>query len=162
MRKEKSKHYIDTLMGLLAFGVFAGCILSVLLSGAGVYRRLTARDREVYERRSCAQYLSMKLRQAPSADAVSLFDFDGGSALRIKEDIDGREYFSYVYCADGWLRELFAPAQDDFSPDAGEKLIELQSLSFTRQDGRLSVLFTDASGSESHIFLSLRGGEGAS
>ena len=44
MKQRTVKHNIDGLAALLLFGIFAACVLSVLLSGAGAYRRLTQRD----------------------------------------------------------------------------------------------------------------------
>ena len=44
MKKHSIQHHIDTLAVLLLFGVFAVCVLSVLLTGADAYRRMTERD----------------------------------------------------------------------------------------------------------------------
>ena len=41
---------MDGVFVLLLFCVFAVCVLSVLLTGAGAYRRLTERDRVSYDR----------------------------------------------------------------------------------------------------------------
>ena len=51
MKQPTMKHNIDGLAALLLFGIFAACVLSVLLSGAGAYRRLTQRDLTAYDRR---------------------------------------------------------------------------------------------------------------
>ena len=161
MKERKSKHHIDGLAGILTFVIFAGCILSVLLSGAGVYKRLTARDGSAFERRSCAQYVAMKLRQTSSADCVSLLPFGEGDALCISESIGDKEYVTYVYCSDGWLRELFASGDQSFSPEAGEKLLETADMRLAMDKGLVTVCFTDLDGGESSISIALRGGEGA-
>ena len=44
MRKKSIHHQMDGLVALLLLGVFAACVLAVLLTGAGVYQRLTERD----------------------------------------------------------------------------------------------------------------------
>ena len=44
MKQNTTKHHMDGLLVLLLFGVFAVCILSVLLTGARVNRALAARD----------------------------------------------------------------------------------------------------------------------
>lgn len=44
MKKQLGKHQMDGLLVLVLFSVFAGCVLSVLLTGAGAYRRLAERD----------------------------------------------------------------------------------------------------------------------
>ncbi len=44
MKKRTTQHHIDGLAALLLFGIFAVCVLMVLLTGANAYRRLTERD----------------------------------------------------------------------------------------------------------------------
>ena len=53
MKRQGTKHQIDGLLMLLLFGVFAVCVLIVLLTGARAYRGLTERDRAAYDRRTC-------------------------------------------------------------------------------------------------------------
>lgn len=52
------------LLALLLLLVFAVCVLSVLLTGAGTYQTLTRRDQDSYDRRTAAQYLATRVRQA--------------------------------------------------------------------------------------------------
>lgn len=60
MKRGTSQHHMDGLIALLLFGVFAACVLAVLLTGAGAYRRLVGRDRAAYERRTCVQYIATR------------------------------------------------------------------------------------------------------
>lgn len=161
MRNAKSKHHIDGLLTLLLFGVFAVCVLSVLLTGADVYRRLVQRDQESYASRTCAQYLATKVRQAPSADAVSVAPFGEGDALVLSETLDGQLYLTRVYCHDGWLWELFSAAGDDLAPQDGERVLQAQGLELLLEDGLLSVTVTDGAGDQVSLRLSPRGGEEA-
>jgi hypothetical protein len=160
--KEKSlnKHHIDGLMVLLLFGVFATCVLSVLLTGAQVYSRLTDRDQAAYSQRTCTQYLATKVRQSPTPDALSIASFGDGDALVFTEDIYGEDYCTWIYCYDGWLRELFASAGSEFSPDAGEKVLAAQDLSLDYDHGLLSVRLTQEDGRPVELSLYLRGSEG--
>ena len=157
MTNHKSKHHIDGLLALLLFGVFAVCILSVLLTGADAYRGVTRRDRESYEQRTCMQYLATKVRQAPS---VSAGEFGGVPALLLREEIDGAAYLTRIYCYDGWLWELFSSDEDGFLPEDGEKVIQAGGLSLGLEDGLLSLSVTDADGRSASLLLSLRTGEG--
>ena len=68
MKKRPIQHQLNGLMALLLFGVFAACVLAVLLTGANAYRRLTQRDQAAYLRRTCVQYLATRVRQADSRD----------------------------------------------------------------------------------------------
>ena len=49
LKRQGTQHHIDTLAALLLFGIFAACVLTVLLAGAEAYRRVTERDREAYD-----------------------------------------------------------------------------------------------------------------
>ena len=60
MKKKTTQHHIDALAALLLFGVFAVCVLAVLLSGADAYQRLTRRDQNAFDRRTAAQYLATR------------------------------------------------------------------------------------------------------
>lgn len=54
----------------MLFGVFAGCVLGVLLTGADAYQRLTDRGQETFDERTAAQYLTTRVRQADAAGGV--------------------------------------------------------------------------------------------
>ena len=77
MRRKQIQHHIDALIALLLFGVFAVCVLAVLLTGADAYRRLTLRDQEASTRRACTQYIATKVRQSDAADNLSVANVQG-------------------------------------------------------------------------------------
>lgn len=153
------RHEVSALFALVLFGVFAVSVLSVLLTGSDVYNRLVDRDHKAYDRRTCAQYVATKVRQAESGTSVSVSDFEGIDALTLSEDIDGYTYITRIYCFDGWLRELFTAADGDFKPEDGEKVIEAEAMEVSVNDGLLTVNITDPSGEKTEIVLSLRGEE---
>lgn len=164
----KKRTHISDLLALLLLGVFAACVLAVLLSGAGAYRRLTGRDDAAYDRRTAAQYLTTRVRQADAAGMVSVRDFTGsepavsGDTLVLTEVIDGTAYATLVYCHDGYLRELFSDGSWESAPEDGEKVLEAQALAFTQgEDGLLTVEITAPDGAVDRLFLTLRSGEEA-
>ena len=161
MRKRSRNKSISALAALLLLGVFAVGILSVLLSGAGAYRRLTERDRLSYDSRVCLQYVATKIRQAPAPGAVAVSDFGDGDSLEICEEIGGTVYVTRVYCHDGWLMELFTAAEGDFAPADGEKIMPVQSLMLRRDGDLLRTEIVDGNGTCGAMMLHLRGGEGA-
>lgn len=153
--KRQNKHSIYGLMALLLFCVFAGCILSVLLSGADTYQRLVARDQDTYGQRTCVQYISNRVRQTPLPGEAKVLSFEGESCLVLPETIDGTKYVTRVYCYDGWIREMFTLADGDFLPEEGEKLLEAEALSFSVKDGLLTVCLVDTEGEMVQWMLSL-------
>lgn len=159
MKKQSIQHHMDGLAALLLFGVFAACVLSVLLTGAGAYRRLTQRDQDAFSRRTCVQYLATRVRQADSRDSVSVDpDFGGVPALVLE---DGYGFATWVYCYDGQLMELYAAVDSGMSPGDGAAMMPLSGLGFTLSEGLLTAVFTGVQGTEDVLSLSLRSGEGA-
>ena len=162
MKKSGNKNYTDFLAGLLVFGVFAVGMIIMLLTGAGAYKRLTARDSANYDLRICSGYVTTKIRGA-EAGAVSVAEFPelSGGALCVAEEIGGETYISYVYCDGGWVREVFMPA--GISPDfsAGEKLLEAESLEFSKEGGLITARITVDGGAARSVTLRLNGGEEA-
>ena len=138
MRKQKSN--ISSLAPLLLFVVFTTCILSVLLTGADVYQKFSERDQYSFQRRTTAQYLTTRLRQSDAAGMAFIGDFYdlspqvSGNTLFICEELGGRTFYTRIYCHNGYLRELFAEAGVTFEPEDGQKILEVNDLSFTAQE----------------------------
>lgn len=151
---------LDGLLALLLLGVFALCILAVLLTGAGVYQRLTERGRTSGDSRTAAQYVATRVRQADAVGAVALEPFGDGDALVLTEDLEGTVCRTWVYCHEGWLRELFGDAAGDFAPEDGEKVLAAENLDLTLRDGCLTADITVAGATEQVVLL-LRSGEEA-
>ena len=160
MRERSNRQSITTLAALLLLGVFGVSILSVLLTGAGTYRRLVQRHQLSYDRRTCAQYVAARVRQAPSPDAVTLSRFGSSDALVIREDVDGTVYLTRVYCHDGWLMELFSLKSGSFAPEDGTKLLPAEALTLDLEDGLLTAAIS-CGGKTARLKLALRTGEGA-
>lgn len=151
MMEQKNARSLSTLAALLTLAVFAVSVLSVLLGGAQAYRRLTRRDQAVYDSRTCAQYLTMKLRQAPGP--VSLSSFGEGDAIDILQTYGGEDYVVRIYCHEGWLMELFCLAGAEFDPADGEKILQGSHLSVTEEAGLIKLTMLDGSGQEVSLIL---------
>ena len=148
------KHRKSLIPGLAAFlvlAVFAVGVLGTLLGGAGIYRRLTERDRASYDSRTCLQYIATRVRQAPGK--VEIAAFGDGDALVIPDVIENKAYLTRVYCWDGWLMELFTEEDGLFSPEDGEKLLPAQGITLEQEKGLLKVMLTDQSGTVHSLYL---------
>lgn len=163
MRERLRKPDLGGLLALLLLGVFGVCVLSVLLTGAGAYRGLAERDREVYSWRTAAQYLTTKVRQADQWGGVTVEDFGGRDALALTEEIDGEVYVTRIYYDDGYIRELFASADAEMAPEDGEKIIEACDLGFSPgpTSGEIIAEITDMNRETARLVLVLRSGKGA-
>lgn len=158
--KKREQQSISGLAALVLFAVFAVGAVSVLLSGANAYKRLTVRDLHAYETRTAVQFVANKVRQAPSAAAVSLDTFGDADALVIRQKVEEQTYLTRVYCYDGWLMELFTAADGTFLPEDGERILPMESLRLSREESLLTVVLTDDDGTERELRLQLRHGEG--
>ena len=96
--------------------------------------------------------MSTRVRQA---ERVAVTDFDGCQALTVYERIDGATYVTYVYCYDGYLRELYCAENARLQKDAGEKIMPAESIRFSVA-GDLLTATVDGN----RILLQLRGKEG--
>lgn len=153
MKDQHGKFSVDGVLALVLFGIFSLCVLAVLLLGARSYRRLTERGQDSYERRTAAQYIVTRVRQADTRGALSV---ESGNVMELTEVIDGMRYVTYVYCHEGYLHELFAPEGLAFRPDAGEPILPARAVSFTLEDDLLTAVITDSSGRPIEICVILR------
>lgn len=155
---------MDGLFVLLSFGVFAVCVLLVLLTGADVCRSQTERDQAAWSRRTGAQYLTAKLRHADEAGAIGFSGGDGTlwyDTLDLREEIDGQTYVTRVYCYDGYIRELFTVDGGVYAPEDGEPVLAAQELRFGWDGELVEAVCVDADGQASRSYFAPRSGEGA-
>lgn len=173
MREQRSQK-LGGLLALLLLGVFAVCILAVLLTGANDYGKLVERDSAAFDRRTAAQYLATKVRQGDAAGAVRVGAFEEGlpsaedqpaegDTLYLTETLDGTLYCTRIYCQGGYLREQFSEAATTLAPEDGEKILEAEGLqlSWVPSTETITAELTDENGQTTQLTLGLRSGEGA-
>lgn len=160
MKERTKKHNMDGVLVLLLLAVFMVSVLLVLLTGADVVQKLSARDAVSYDRRTAAQYLTTRVRQGDAAGQIDVRDFDGCDALVLTETYDGIPYETLVYCYDGALRELFREAGLEQEPAYGEEVLPAAALEIGQEDARLTLTITAEDGGTETLILHLRG-EGA-
>lgn len=158
--KQTKYHSLDGLLVLLLFGIFAASILSVLMTGADAYQRLTRRNQSSYTYRTVTQYIAARVHSADAQNGISATTFGGTDTLELAETIDGETYTTKVYYYDGYIRELFTSEGGEYQPEDGDRVIEAQGLSLSQDGGLLTMDITCADGSRETITLSLRSGEG--
>lgn len=159
MKQPTTKTKLSDLAALLVLGVFALCVLLVLLTGADVYGKLVDRGQGDYTRRTATQYIATRIHQADQG-AVTLENFAGQEALVLWETIGGSSYLTRVYCYEGWLWELFTAEGGNFSPEDGQRLLEAETLSFSLENGLLKAEIGFSDGITRELVFHLRNGEG--
>lgn len=122
--------------------------LSLALMAGTVYQRVAAESDENYARRTGLSYITNQLRRADIPGGVSFGSFGGVDALILRTEPD---YVTYIYCCDGFLRELYTDPEDGLEPEDGTELLEAESLSAEYKDGGLALKLDGAA-----VFLQLR------
>lgn len=148
---------------LLVFCIFAACILMVLLTGANSYQMLTSRDADSFSRRLCVQYVAAKIRHSDADSSIYIGDFEGsasdeGNTLFLRESVNGENYLTRIYCYKGYLRELYAAADEDMHPEDGEVILTAKSLTFSMdpKSGLLKIENVDGGGQQQELSIFLR------
>ncbi len=159
MNKEQYEYKINRLLALLLFAIYAVCILLVLLTGANLYKKLTLKNQNSYAQRTAIQYFTTRVRQNDKADAIDVCQFGEADALILKEQIQGKEYETLIYCYDGYLREIFSSSVKTFSPKDGNIIIEMKSLILEKENGTIYAEITDQEGTVQRVELLLRSGK---
>lgn len=126
--KRNNAHSIDTVFVLVLLCTFAVAVLMVLMLGASSYKSAAAAVEQNYETRTAAGYIAEKVRHSSTEGSIGTGVFDGRSALLLAQEADGETYITYIYCYDGWIRELFTEEDSGLTAEAGEKLLEASDM----------------------------------
>ena len=152
-------HRLGTLAVLTVFCVFAISILTVILFGAKTYQKLNDESEGNYRTRTLALYLSGKVRQAALPGEITVTEFGDGDCVAIPEEIDGATYYTWLYCDDGWLMELFGDADNEYWPEDGERILRADGFTAALREGRLTLTAETEAGEPVELRFALRGGK---
>lgn len=151
-------HRLGTLAVLTVFCIFAISILTVILFGAKAYQRLNDQSEVNYRTRTLALFLSGKVRQAPLPGEITVCEFGDGDCIAIPETIDGEIYYTWLYCADGWLMELFGDGENEYWPEDGERILRADAFTAQLRGGLLELTAETEAGEPVALRFALRGG----
>ena len=156
----RASHSVDLLFTVSLFFVFAFCAVAVILLGADAYRSAAQGLQEEFSTHTAISYVSEKVRACGEPDSVSVEGTEDAPLLCLSSTIAGKEYRTTIYFREGRLCELFLPADRDFSPEAGQALLELTGFSARwKAEGLLEISCTGESGKTSRTLLYTRDGE---
>ena len=156
---KKPKFKVTSLIVLTVFCLFAVCTMIVVLVGAQIYENMADRGRAQFEKRTVARYITTRVRQSDVAEGLRVEEFCGRNALAFREQIGGNDYKTFVYCYEGYIRELFAAEEGSFLPEDGEKILKAHEVKFEAEGNFLKVYITLEDRTEQELVLYLRSGE---
>lgn len=147
---------IDTVFVLALITLFAATSFLLVLIGAKQYRFVTDSMNKNYEKRTVSSYLTEKIRQNDSTDAISVVTLDGTTALSLKAMENDVSYITYIYYYEGALCELVVTEHSVFTLSGGQKILPLQSFSPDfAEDRLLHISITDSLGEAYDMYLTI-------
>lgn len=145
---------MNMLFTILLFLVFVLCALFTVLTGAKVYENISIRMEEIYEGSVSLNYIANKVRQGDEAGSVTVRQIDGTDVLELGQTIEGTEFVTWIYCRDGYIRELFTDTQSGLGLSDGLPVIECDGLNLV-MDRNILMVETTGTG-RGRLFLAVR------
>lgn len=121
------QHIVDFLFPIALFFIFTTTAILVLLLSANTYKGVVNNSEQNFETNTALSYITQKIRQNDDSENTEIYldNFDGCNALAIKQKISGQNYITYIYEANGELKEAFLQEGVDASLGAGTTILQI-------------------------------------
>ncbi len=154
---KRNKSIVDFLFILALFGAFAITALFVVLFGARIYESTVNNMNSNYEKRTAMSYVTEKIRSHDYTDGVNVDET--GSILKLYQTTGDKKYVTYLFVADGYLKEFTADEDYDFDYKAGTKILAIKDFSVKKENDSLYRFnITDTNGEKTEFFVTLYSG----
>lgn len=156
--KKAYQHTIDFLFPIALFFVFSASSLIVLLLAANIYQNIVSDSQSAFEQGTTLTYITNKLRQndTQGTEHIYLTQFDGYDALAIEQEYNEQSYITYIYEADGYLKEIFMQKDVTALAKNGTTIMEIFDLTMNElSDGLFQFTCTSTDGTSDSIIVSL-------
>ena len=154
---KRNKSIVDFLFILALFGAFATTALFVVLFGARIYQSTVSNMSTNYEKRTAMSYVTEKVRSHDYTGGAEVSD--ANSVLKLYQKVGDKRYVTYLFVADGHLKEFTADESYDFDYKTGTDILEIQDFSVTRESDSLYFFdITDSNGEKTEFFVTLYSG----
>lgn len=157
--KKTYQHTIDFLFPISLFFVFSAAAFVVLLMAANIYQNLVTDSNTSFEQETAFAYITGKIRQNDTGgtEHIYLGDFDGHEALAIEQNYDGGSYITYIYVADGALKEIFLQEGTQATATSGTTILPIDNLEMEKiSDGLFQFTCTAADGTTDSVMVGVR------
>jgi len=140
---KRNKSNIDFIFLLTLFAAFLICALFIVLFGAKIYQKTVSDMDQNFTRRTVSAYISEKIKQNDTANCVYEDTADGVSLLRLDQVTEYGTYSTYLYYADGYLREITQNADAEFHKEDGTQVIALADFTVHQEGSLFTFTATD-------------------
>jgi len=148
---------IELMFPIILLVIFTVSAISVVLLAAETYRHIVRSAQQNYDTRTALEYVTEKVRQSDSADAVSVGTFDSRNALILEQTIDGTVYRTYLYESGGQLCELYLKDGTEATAASGTPVMSLSSFQAQQvSDHLLAITCTDSQGASASSYIAVR------
>ena len=158
---KRDRSIVDFLFILTLFAVFMVSALFIVLFGAKSYKNTVADMDRNFSTRTAHSYITEKIRSHDCTDGVGIADIsaeslNGYSTLTLKSEAQGRNYITYMYVDEGYLKEYTAPEGMEFDERSGVNVLPVEEFAVNRvNDGLFSFHVVDDKGSETDFYVSI-------
>lgn len=154
---KRNKSVVDFLFILALFGAFAITALFVVLFGARIYERTVSNMSSNYEKRTAMSYVTEKIRSHDYTGGVEVSDEN--KVLKLYQNIGDKRYVTYLFVADGYLKEFTADDAYVFDNKTGAEILAISDFSVRKESDSLYYFeITDTNDEKTEFFVSLYSG----
>lgn len=156
-RRNEKRHVIDFLFPLAVFFVLAASSVALVVLASGLYSRQVKESSDSYSGRTALAYVTEKVHQSDENGAVEAGNFDGENALVIRQSYGEKEYVTYLYSYDGYLRELFIQEGTEAKASDGRKILEAKDFEAEEEsDGIFHLYCENEDGKKTDTVVSVK------
>ena len=132
---KRNKSIMDFLFILALFGAFAITGLLVVLFGSKVYKSTVAKMDANYASRTALSYITEKVRAHDFTGGIEIQEGEGDdSVLLLKDKVNDKTYVTYMYVAEGMLKECTVSEDYDFNYDTGTDILKIHKFAVDETD----------------------------
>ncbi len=141
MFKDKHRFKIDSVAVFMLGAIFLFLSIGLVVFGGSIYHNIVETSNQNDQSRVALAYFSNQVRRADLADSLEIGQLYDTEALLLKQNYDGYQYITYLYCYEGKLYEQFVEQGYEVEPNFGTAIMDMQSLAFNLENGLLSIDF---------------------
>ena len=157
LKLSTSSHKFDTVIVMLLFALFAVTSFVLIIIGIKQYNVTADTMSNNYQIRTATSFLQEKIRQNDAGDSINISEIEGIKALAIDSVIEDTKYTTFIYCYDGYLRELLVTEDSVFSKESGQSIIELKSFDIKKSNKNLyQAKLVDKNNTSSTVYLTTK------
>lgn len=151
-----NKHNIDIMFLMVLFLIFTFSAVSVLLMAVNSYKSVVYANETNANARTATSFIREEVRQHDSEGLVGVDSMDGVDCIKMSA---ASGYSLYIYEYQGYLMELEAKDGAGATPDFGNKILEINSMKISEEDGLINVVIQDKSGSDQTVSIGVKSAE---